>query len=391
MYKLNLGAGEAPLEGYENLDHKTGNEIYPLPDIEDGSVDEVRASHVLEHFSHQEVEKVLREWVRVLKPNGVLKIAVPDFEWIAANYLKGNPFNVQGYTMGGQVDDDDYHKTIFDSEELTNLMRNVGISNIQPWKSDEQDCAGLPVSLNLMGTKTDPITTVEVATMNVAAAMSVPRLGFMDNFFCSFEALLPLKIPMRKHTGAFWGQCLERCIDEWLEEGKDWILTIDYDTVYTRQHVEELLRLARDHPEADAIAPIQASRTRNNMLMTVKDPESGKPMSQIPREFTDAELMKISTAHFGLTLIKAEKLRAMARPLFMGVPGDEGRWDKTRTDDDVYFWREWENAGNTLYLANRIPVGHAELMIRWPDADLKPVYQHPSAFYADGLPENVWQ
>ena len=385
--KLNLGSGECPLEGYENLDIKNGQSIYPLDYLE---VDEIRASHVLEHFSHAEISSILAEWVEALKPDGLLKIAVPDFEWIAQNYLSGNPINTQGYTMGGQTDENDYHKAIFDKEELTEALKTAGLRNIRSWTSETNDCAALPVSLNLMGNKPNPISIEEVKSMKVGAAMSVPRLGFMDNFFCSFAALLPLKIQIRKHTGAFWGQCLERCIDEWLSEGMEWILTIDYDTIYTRAHVEALLKLARDHPEADAIAPIQASRTRDTTLMTIRG-DDGKNKSEIKRSDFDADLMQINTAHFGLTLIKAEKIKQMPRPLFMGVPGTDGQWDDSRIDDDVYFWRQWEKEGNTLYLANRVAVGHAELMVRWPDKDLQPFYQHPSDFYDKGEPEENWK
>ncbi len=387
--KLNLGSGESPLEEYENLDIKNGQCIYPLNGPEN-VIDEIRASHVLEHFSHTEIGDVLQDWVRVLKPGGTLKIAVPDFEWIAQHYLAGQAINVQGYTMGGQIDADDYHKSIFDKEELTTALMIAGLRNIRTWTSETNDCAALPVSLNLMGNKPASMTIKEVQNMKVGAAMSVPRLGFMDNFFCAFSALLPLKIQIRKHTGAFWGQCLERCIDEWIAEGREWVLTIDYDTIFTRAHVEELLRLARDHPEVDAIAPIQASRTKDTTLMTIKG-EDGKNKAEIARSDFDADLMQISTAHFGLTLLKVEKLIQMSRPLFMSIPGMDGKWDDSRTDDDVYFWRQWEKAGNTLYLANRVAVGHAELMIRWPNNDLQPIYQHPSDFYDKGEPEEIWK
>ena len=78
MNKLNLGAGARPLEGYRNIDAKNNHgsksqKIFPLPD-KDGTVDEIRASHVLEHFSHREVTAVVADWVRALKPGGVLKI-----------------------------------------------------------------------------------------------------------------------------------------------------------------------------------------------------------------------------------------------------------------------------------------------------------------------------
>ena len=38
--KLNLGSGDSPIKGYENIDRKTGKEVYPL-DCEDGSIDEL--------------------------------------------------------------------------------------------------------------------------------------------------------------------------------------------------------------------------------------------------------------------------------------------------------------------------------------------------------------
>ncbi len=385
--KLNLGSGEIPLKDYENLDRKTGQEIYPL---NYSDVEEIRASHVLEHFSHTEIKAVLSNWAKALKTGGVLKIAVPNFEWIAQHYLAGNPINVQGYTMGGQIDENDYHKTIFDKEELTKALLDAGLRNVRPWKSEEEDCAALPVSLNLMADKVSPVTEKEAKEMKIGAAMSVPRLGFMDNFFCSFEALLALKIPIRKHTGAFWGQCLERCIEEWIKEGKEWVLTIDYDTIFTRQHVEELIRLAQEHPNADAIAPIQAHRTKPTPLMTIRGAE-GKNISEVPWETFDTPLAKINTAHFGLTLIKVEALKKMAKPWFHSLPADDGGWGDGRTDDDIYFWRQWEEAGNSLYLANRVAVGHAELMVRWPDKEFVTTYQHPSEFYSDGPPEDVWK
>jgi len=53
--RLNLGAGDKPLDGYINLDRKTGQECFPLA-YDDGSVDVIRASHILEHFPHAMIE-----------------------------------------------------------------------------------------------------------------------------------------------------------------------------------------------------------------------------------------------------------------------------------------------------------------------------------------------
>ena len=36
MRKLNLGAGNTEIEGYENIDRKTGQEVYPLELMRNG-------------------------------------------------------------------------------------------------------------------------------------------------------------------------------------------------------------------------------------------------------------------------------------------------------------------------------------------------------------------
>jgi SAM-dependent methyltransferase len=381
--KLNLGAGDTVLDGYEPRDGARGDCLFPLPDA-DGSLDEIRASHVLEHFASAEVPKVLADWVRALKPGGVLKIAVPDFERIAAGYLQGEQINVQGYVMGGQTDARDFHKTLFDQDELEQQLRAAGLFGIQRWVSEIGDCARLPISLNLQGVKPP------AKLPRVAAAMSVPRLGFMDNFFCAMKALPRLGISLHKHTGAFWGQCITRCMEEILEDpAPDYILTIDYDSVFTSEHVEQLVALAAAHPEADAIAALQASRHGSEPLMT-KRGEDGKPggaglARPSRRTSRDRHRALRPDAHpcRGAEDAAAAVVQGRARrrrPL--------GRRQGRRRR---LLLEAWERQGKTLMLANHVAIGHAELMIRWPDRNLQATYQISSEFWKSGAPANVWR
>lgn len=388
--KLNIGAGSVPVEGFTPVDIKNGQTAYPLS-VEDGSVDEIRASHVLEHFPHGQVSAVIADWFRALKPGGTLKIAVPDFQKIAEQYLAGEDVNVQGYVMGGQTDAHDFHRTVFDAECLTEALQDAGFTDIEPWTSEVEDCAALPISLNLSGRKPRSAVWLHYETRKpkIAAAMSVPRLGFMDNFFCAYQSLMPLRIPLRKHTGAFWGQCLERCIEQCIEdEGCDWILTIDYDTIFTRSQIEALIQLA-SRTEYDAIAPLQMHRTKDTPLFTLQ--RDGEAVDKIDRSALDNDLVQITTAHFGCTLLRVDALQRMRRPWFHSAPDGDGRWGEGRVDDDVRFWRQWAQSGNTLALAPRVAVGHCELMVRWPDINLGIVHQHPSEFYSRGIPEEVWK
>lgn len=380
--KLNLGAGSKPIEGWANLDGAQCNTLYPLG-LKDGCASEIRASHVLEHFAHGEVLDVLKDWVRVLKPGGLMRIAVPDLERIAKAYLSGADWPIQGYLMGGQTDARDFHKSAFDREVLSEAMRAAGLVGIHFWRSELDDCASLDVSLNLAGWKRPAVMP------KISAVMSVPRLGFMDNFFAAFQALVPLGVKLRKTSGAFWGQCLERGLSEALtEDAPEWLMTIDYDSVYQRSDVEDLIAFATAH-NVDALAPVQASRSRDQPLFYVTD-AAGNPVKGLSGSELERDLLEVDSAHFGLTLLRADRVAALPHPWFLGIPAPDKTWGDGRIDDDIHFWKAWRKAGHKVHVALRVPIGHAELMVRWPNERLEPIHQHPSEFWKGGPPPDVW-
>lgn len=93
MRLLNVGCGKRYHADWTNIDLvQTGPGVMAcdiakgLP-FEDGSFDAVYHSHVLEHLRKEEALPFLQECRRVLKPGGVLRIAVPDLERICRTYL----------------------------------------------------------------------------------------------------------------------------------------------------------------------------------------------------------------------------------------------------------------------------------------------------------------
>lgn len=145
--RLNIGSGKHELKGYVSVDRCFGLEAYPLS-YDDETVDEVYASHVLEHFSHRETHLVLADWFRVLKPGGEMYLSVPDFRKISTDDPRWFL-----YLMGSHSDENDYHKAVFTEESLSIAMQFVGLVNIQQWKSWNKDCSVMPISANLMGIK----------------------------------------------------------------------------------------------------------------------------------------------------------------------------------------------------------------------------------------------
>ena len=91
---VNLGCGSHYRKGWLNFDlYPASNEVVQANIIQgvplhDGAADFVYHSHVLEHLKREDGEQFLRECYRILKPGGILRIAVPDLEDVAREYLR---------------------------------------------------------------------------------------------------------------------------------------------------------------------------------------------------------------------------------------------------------------------------------------------------------------
>ena len=109
--KLELGAGANP-----NKDSSwIHQDIRDLPGIDlvcnakelpyiNGEVEEIYASHVIEHFGWREVKEVLNEWVRLLRWEGKLELIVPDFYRLWENLVTKRDLPKGKKWKGGPVD-----------------------------------------------------------------------------------------------------------------------------------------------------------------------------------------------------------------------------------------------------------------------------------------------
>ncbi|MDH5835442.1 class I SAM-dependent methyltransferase [Luteimonas kalidii] len=151
--KLHLGCGPRHIPGWYHVDALAlahVDHVGPVDDlawIPDGSVGIIYASHVLEHFGRHAYMKVLQEWRRVLRPGGILRIAVPDFAAAARLYVSGalprGIEEIRGLMSGGQKDQYDYHFNVFDEPSLKAAMLEAGFSSVRHWDWRTTEHAGI--------------------------------------------------------------------------------------------------------------------------------------------------------------------------------------------------------------------------------------------------------
>jgi predicted SAM-dependent methyltransferase len=173
---LHLGCGPNYLDGFVNIDANPMNRLDLWLDVRNGlpyrsnSIDSIYSTHMFEHFFDGELRRLLRECFRVLRPEGGIRLIVPnlssaikaytdrDSAWFADTFP--HHFNSLGGRFSNFVFCDGQHRTAFDFTYLDEMLRSAGFddaiesnegqsllygTNVPPY--DPADRAGLAHSL----------------------------------------------------------------------------------------------------------------------------------------------------------------------------------------------------------------------------------------------------
>jgi predicted SAM-dependent methyltransferase len=129
---LELGSGKRPHKGFKTVDIEPSNHPDIVGDFRTMSfkdVDVIRAHHLLEHFSRLEACVVLSQWRDWLKPDGMLIVETPDFEYICKGFAEQDAKGKYWFTRhayGSQESDWAFHRDGYYQSKFEEMLPRLG-------------------------------------------------------------------------------------------------------------------------------------------------------------------------------------------------------------------------------------------------------------------------
>lgn len=161
---VNIGCGTSVADGWYNIDNSPtiwvsripvlrslfGVPVWPksvhrhdvlkgLP-FSDETVDCIYSSHTFEHFTFAQSLLLAKECLRVLKPDGVLRIVVPDLKQLVQDYLSDSDSMAShrfierlslSHTWQDLLHRGAHHQQMFDGRSLLGLLDKAGFEDAQ--------------------------------------------------------------------------------------------------------------------------------------------------------------------------------------------------------------------------------------------------------------------
>lgn len=159
--KLNVGCGKVKFPSWLNVDLEPSADFIldirrKLP-FGNSSISFIYCEHVFEHLTYDEGQRLLQEFFRCLGKDGVVRIAMPDLDYVVQKYSTdwrdqdwltwpGNEcVNTKGQMINISFRWWD-HKYLYNEEDLRNQFNAAGFSNsirLELNKSNRSELRGL--------------------------------------------------------------------------------------------------------------------------------------------------------------------------------------------------------------------------------------------------------
>jgi predicted SAM-dependent methyltransferase len=146
---INYGCGETKLKDFINIDIEESCKPDLVCDLrkepfpyEPESVDIIQCIHNLEHIEQKYWPQILCEFWRVLKPEGELRLAYPEFEK-CSHYFLENHLGLRDFwrntLYGRQLYPGDYHVVPMVTSEVEDYLETCGFHDIKSCPEPTQD------------------------------------------------------------------------------------------------------------------------------------------------------------------------------------------------------------------------------------------------------------
>ena len=136
--KLNLGSGDFKLDGYVNIDCRPQHDPDICCKVEDlnydeETVDEIYASHILEHLDLEQGRTLLKNCYKWLIKGGVLSIVVPDLLVVCRFIAEGDTDGTLWSWLYGRHDIEEGmgHKWGYTQRTLIDELSKLGFTDIE--------------------------------------------------------------------------------------------------------------------------------------------------------------------------------------------------------------------------------------------------------------------
>ena len=144
---IHLGCGGIDSPEFINVDARPAPHVHYICNVTDLSIfpdnyaDLVYACHLLEHIRRDQLRKTLWEWRRILKPNGILRLSVPDFDALLDIYraCQKDIDSITAPLMGGQDYAENIHYSVFNLKYLSRLLTELGFRSVRKWYPEQVD------------------------------------------------------------------------------------------------------------------------------------------------------------------------------------------------------------------------------------------------------------
>lgn len=150
LRKVQLGAGNSNSKEFINIDAFQTDTADIICDIterlpfDDNTIEEFYSHHVLEHLTVKELDGLLDDIYRCLKPGGKFISVLPDFEKAAMQFIRGeNLYNATGSiwgcaTLGWKPREAHIHMYGWTKNSLTKKLQEHNFTIISMCQKGEQ-------------------------------------------------------------------------------------------------------------------------------------------------------------------------------------------------------------------------------------------------------------